>query len=88
MDTLLAEDVTVLALGVPQRRAGGGEIIWTPCAVGVFCGLDAKTGAILSRAPIDGLLTGVPTIFGTSIYVALNDPGGLVKFNSVFTISK
>ena len=56
-------------------------LAWMPCEENTLCALVPQTGKTLARLALPSLLTGQPVAFHNSLYLALDFPGGLVKFS-------
>lgn len=52
---------------------------WVACFDQELCALEPDSGRILSRIKVGGWVSGEPVAWKDSIYLALNDQGGLVK---------
>lgn len=53
--------------------------LWMPCSEFTICALRPKDGRILKRIELSSQLTGVPVAFGDSLYLALDEDGGLLR---------
>ncbi len=63
----------VLGSGVAVRPAAGRDYyVWISCGTNRLCAVEPKAGKILRQIELPGSLSGVPTVYGDSLFVALN----------------
>ena len=74
----LADSRIGLHSGFSAKSTTGKWLYYGVCSKNTFCVLDPLTGKTLSEVNIQGVLTGAPVPYKSSIYLSL-DHGGLIK---------